>query len=824
MTRRDEDSSQTELTRRTFVRTTGLLAGAGVLGAGASGRGAATTALDDDFLNFRAQEAQKVWDRGYRGRTDRTIALTDSGLEARHPDLGPWNGIQALVENGEVTLRRPDEGTAADESEVFADVEGTPTADTPKTVGWYDPGTRYGDYDRPRDPNGHGTHCTSIMGGSGRASAVDESTVQQERPRTALAAVVGNVLGYEVEAEAGTGVFASAYGEAIELRIEGPDGETLDSTAIDSDASTTDNVVVEAPAEQTGTYTVYAQAAGNTALSAAFLERIAVGAFLDPDSTAADRTGEASGLHTGVAPDHSLVCLQGLSTPTNDLGANAEEFARIFNMRAVNMSWGYVGGLPLGAAGGTLGDIPASIKEIAQAGVLTCAAAGNAATPANGNGAPGIADECLSVVATGPLDGISAYSSGGIGGLDEDADFRSPEPDDAYMKPDVTAPGGYVTDSIIAALTGQPDTPESEQPPIREYTRKAGTSMAAPFTTGVAGLVAQAMEEDAPSSLSLPAPADAGLEDVYRLKQAILATASETVFTAAPYHRVKAPTYDFGGRDPYEGFGRVNPSAAVDATTRELSGTSEETVGLNLPEDERAVAGYVQAGPGTVTAEVSFAGYSGGEKGQAVENPHVDLFVYDAETPAQFGEPNILGRAQGLDGNATVEVSLGRESETKTLYVVAKLVNVPGAVNGTDVQARLDLTTSVEDGFFVDGTREDDGSVFTGGQTNQVDITVDPSEKCRTRDVVPSEWTVLAEQSDDVKRVEEADGVQYVYFRKKAKADTDTTYSYFVEAPDGLTFSGAYTFGPAEVDPGSGWVGVAGTSDTNVVEGQNTNV
>ncbi len=941
-----EGNENASVTRRTFLGTTGILAGAGLLGYGTgTGTGAAAASgLDVEFRNFRAQEARKVWDRGYRGRADRTIALTDSGLEARHPDLGPWNGVQALVENGEVVLTRPEENTAervavgdapsfsgtagpgtfatgdelyhefttpagvdeldatlswtapdandlefrldrkvdgaweevarsataeptesvstaveaetqyryavelylnatttyeitgtyfeqqggervtVDESEVFAGVGGTPTADTPKTVGWYDAGTRYGSYDRPRDPNGHGTHCSSIMGGSGRASAIDPSSVVQERPRTALAAVVGNVLSYEVDAEAGTGVFGSAYGEGLELRIEAPDGTEVDSTSITGDASTTDNVVVEGPAQETGTYTVYVQAAGNTAVSAAYLDRVAVGAFLDPASTAADRTGEDAGLHSGVAPDHGLMCLQGLSGPTADLAANAEDFARIFNMRSVNMSWGYVGGLPLGSAGGILDDIPAAIKDIAQAGILTCAAAGNAATPANGNGSPAIADECVSVVATGPLDGISAYSSGGIGGIDEDADFTSPAPDDTYTKPDVTAPGGYVTDLVNAALTGDPDAPEDEQPPIREYTGKAGTSMATPFTTGVSGLVAQAMEEDAPSAISLPAPADAGIEDVYLLKQAILATASETVFTAAPYHRVKAPTYDFGGRDPFEGFGRVNPGAAVDAVSRELSGTTDETVGLDVPRDDRAVAGYVQAGPGTVTAEVSFEGYSGGEKGQAAGDPHVDLFVYDAETPARFGEPNVVGRAQGLDGNASVQVSLGRDSPTRTLYVVAKLVNVPGAVNGTDVQARLDLSVDAEEGFFVDGTRTDDGSVFTGGQTNQVDITVNPSEKSRVRDVVPAEWTVLADQADDVERVEEGEGVKYVHFRRKAKADADTAYTYFAEAPNGLTYSGAYTFGPVEANPGEGWVGVAGTSDTNVVEGQNTNV
>ncbi|WP_312908862.1 S8 family peptidase [Natronosalvus caseinilyticus] len=925
----------TGFSRRTFVKATGVAVGAALAGGAATNTVGATDDVDPRYLNWRALEARHAWDRGYRGRTDRTIALTDSGLDSRHPDLGPWNGVQAFVEDDQVKLTKPDENdlervetgdtesfsgtmgpgtfasgeekyhefttpsgveeldaslswspfvensndlelrldeyvdgqwetaaraasadmpetiraavtpdrryrfvieayintlseydisgtyfayegerTTYDSSVVFEGTDGTPTADTPKTVGWYDAGSRYGFYERPRDENGHGTHCASIMGGSGRASAVDPDTVQTDEPRTALSAVTGNYLAYEVDADAGTGVFGSAFGELIEVLIEGPDGQTLERTTLDTDEGVQDNVTAVTPAEESGTYTVYVRTAEGELATSAYVDSVAAGAFCDPETTAADRTGEHDGFHSGIAPNASLVCLQGLSGPTEDLGRHAEDFADLFNMRAVNMSWGYVGGLPLGAAAGTLDRIPARIKEIADAGVLTVAAAGNAATPVNGNGSPAVADEAISVVATGPLDGISAYSSGGIGGIDEE-DY------DTYMKPDVTAPGGYVTDLANAADTGVADQPEDEQPPIRGYTGKAGTSMASPYTNGTAGLVAQAMEEDAPSSIALPEPTDTTFDDVMRLKQVLLATASETALTAEPHHRAKVPTYDFGGRDPFEGYGRVNPGPAIDAVTRELSGTSSEVVGLNVPEDERAAAGYVQAGPGTVTASVEVSHLSGGDKGAAKGDPHVDLFVYDAANPADNGEPNVLGRAQGLDGAAETSVSFGRDAGEQTVFVVAKLVNIPGCVNGDDVQVHFDLSVDVEDGFFVDGNRDDDASVFTGGQTNHVELTANPSADAELRDVVPAEWDVLTEYSDDVERVEEGEGVQYVYFGTAA-ADTDTSVEYFVEAPDELLLSDTYAFGPAEVDAGDGWVAISGTSDSNVVVGQST--
>ncbi|WP_192498358.1 S8 family serine peptidase [Halorussus halophilus] len=927
------DSANSDLSRRTFLQASGATAAVGLLGV--SGTAAAADGFDGTYRNWRAREAQHAWDRGYRGRSDRTLALTDSGQEVRHPDLGPWNGVQAFIEDGQVKLTKPEEndvsrvktgdsesfsgtmgpGTFAtgeekyheftapsgvdeldaelswspnadasndlefrideyvdgqwetsaraatasmpekitvpvdagtkyrfvveayvnttttyeisgtyyeiegtvqtyDSSVVFEGTGGAPAPDTPKAVGWYDASSRYGLRKKPRDPDGHGSHCSSIMAGSGRGSAIDESAAEEHAPQTVLSAVTDGVLAYEVEAEAGTGVFGSAYGKLLQMRIEGPDGQTLDTSTATNDASEWDNNVVEAPAEQTGTYTVYVETQEGQKATAAYAETVAVGPFLDPQSTVGDRSADGdAGLHTGLAPDQSIMCLQGLSAPTEDLSRHASQFADIFNMRTVNMSWGYVGGLPLGAAAGTLDRIPGSIKEIAEGGILTCAAAGNAATPANGNGSPAVADEAISVVATGPLDGISGYSSGGIGAIDEDEGG-------AYMKPDVTAPGGTLTDLANAVLAGAADTPESNQPAIRDYTGLAGTSMASPYTTGVSGLLAQAMEEDAPSSISLPAPTDTEFDDVMRLKQVLLATATETALTAAPYHRAKAPTYDFGGRDPFEGFGRVNPGPAIDAVTRELSasGSISAEVGLNVPDDERAAAGYLEVGPGTYEASVSFSHLSGGDKGSATGSPHIDLFVYDAETPATNGEPNVVARAQGLQGSPSVTFT----TEGGTYYVVAKLVQIPGVLNGDDVQAHFDLSTSTVQGFTASGTRSDDGDAFTGGQTNQIDISVSASESVKVRDVVPPEWDVLEDYSDDVTRVESNGDRQFVYLGE----GSDLSATYFVEAPAEETQSNAYSFGPVQVSPDGGetWVQLSGTSDTNVVAGTDSDL
>jgi serine protease AprX len=126
----------------------------------------------------------------------------------------------------------------------------------------------------------------------------------------------------------------------------------------------------------------------------------------------------------------------------------------------------------------------------------------------------------------------------------------------------------------------------------------------------------------------------------------------------------------------------------------------------------------------------------------------------------------------------------------------------------------------------VAGSRSDDGDAFTGGQTNQVEVTVsDLSHSATVRDTVPAEWTV--EDAGDVERVElveTSDGeVKRVYLGSVAPTETPATRTYFAEAPRDATETGDYVFGSAEADSAKtdDWVAFGGT-DTNTVVAEDT--
>ncbi|WP_435334898.1 LVIVD repeat-containing protein [Haloarchaeobius sp. TZWWS8] len=122
---------------------------------------------------------------------------------------------------------------------------------------------------------------------------------------------------------------------------------------------------------------------------------------------------------------------------------------------------------------------------------------------------------------------------------------------------------------------------------------------------------------------------------------------------------------------------------------------------------------------------------------------------------------------------------------------------------------------NADGGSYVTAERSDDGSVFTGGQTNRIDLTIAADTEARVRDEIPAEWTVIG---GDPVSTETVNGRTTVEFDSPTDGGELT---YFVEAPTGLAETASYSFGPVSVstDDGASWTEVPDTTEDNTVLG-----
>ncbi|MHA1731291.1 MAG: S8 family serine peptidase, partial [Promethearchaeota archaeon] len=356
---------------------------------------------------------------------------------------------------------------------------------------------------------------------------------------------------------------------------------------------------------------------------------------------------------SGVAPDCKLVFLKALyDFQVEDAMDWILQNRQLYKITVACFSFKFSNPVP---------EVAAKTAQLVENGIVVVSAAGNEGPGANYAGAesavPGSVDLGISVGATGWNDSLTSYSAEGgssYTGL--------------TSKPDVVAPGGeYARNQtdylpIITADSNDGDLDNSWPDRVADdLTYAVGTSYSAPITAGGAQLVIQAM--GGVSSW------DFSKSQALRVKATLLMTATETW----PAHRLKlteekyAPTLDRGGKDAFEGYGRINVDAAVDAVKNSIDSNGTFT------------ARMVGVGDGFSTERHCWASKVVLKRGYyyniTLYSPTVsdfDLYLYDEE-PDAYGDPVVFQKSTrpGLEVIDSFPHLVVNQTTTKVLVVKA---------------------------------------------------------------------------------------------------------------------------------------------------------
>ncbi len=330
-------------------------------------------------------------------------------------------------------------------------------------------------------------------------------------------------------------------------------------------------------------------------------------------------------------------------------------------IKVLNLGW-YLNGNP-----GIDAALRQKINSAVNNGIVVALAAGNdgsnATEPERIIDDPGRA--ALALTLGGASDSIQliAITSHGFyypdttPGLEED------------YKPDLIGPSGARFESFMLAPDNNANDGGFPEQQVNDYIGMAGTSMATAFAAGCAALVIEAMETQ-------------GIEwDFFSARHALFvkmllcATASEsnrprygalTGFDPTLERAANGPNGFPAGKDPYEGYGMINPDAAVQAVC--LSCTNGDTVNASFgstPSDRRVWARNLTLEGGRIFVANLTVPSTG----------DFDLYLYSAE-PGVYGTPVILASSTRAGSGTNEFLNYLASSNTPAFLVVKRVLGL----------------------------------------------------------------------------------------------------------------------------------------------------